>query len=131
MPENLGVVDGKLTACPDKPNCVSTQAEQLSQKVEPLAMVGDAEQGLKTLKRIVVSDLGGKIVKEEGLYFHAEFRSRIFRFVDDFECLIVTEAGSPVAHFRSASRVGHSDLGVNRKRVERVCKLYQQSADKK
>jgi len=63
-----------------------------------------------------------RIVKEEGGYLHAEVRSFLFRFVDDIEFLIDTEQS--LIHVRSASRTGHSDFGVNRRRVEHVRKAF-------
>jgi uncharacterized protein (DUF1499 family) len=57
-------------------------------------------------------------VEEEAGYLHAVCRSRLFGWADDLELRIDTEAG--VVHVRSASRVGYSDLGVNRRRVERL-----------
>jgi uncharacterized protein (DUF1499 family) len=55
------------------------------------------------------------IVKKTDTYLHAEFRSRVFRFVDDLELLLDPATG--VVAIRSASRIGYSDLGVNRRRV--------------
>lgn len=63
-----------------------------------------------------------RIVKEDGVYLHAEVRSFLFRFVDDLEFLIDTEQS--LIHMRSASRTGYSDLGVNRRRVEHVRKAF-------
>ena len=62
----------------------------------------------------VVTELGGTVQTDTGSYLHATFVSRIFRFVDDLEL----RADGETIHVRSASRVGYSDLGVNRKRVE-------------
>jgi uncharacterized protein (DUF1499 family) len=55
---------------------------------------------------------------EQGNYLHVEMRSLMFRFVDDVEFSLAASAG--LIHVRSASRVGYSDFGVNRKRVERI-----------
>ena len=123
-PDNLGVVDGKLNECPDSPNCVSTQTKSEKHRMEPLELSTDPQLALDQIKSIV-NELGGKIVSENENYILAEFRSRIFGFVDDFECLIDEESNPAVANFRSASRVGHSDMGVNKKRVKRVCDLYK------
>jgi len=62
------------------------------------------------------------IITEEGSYLHAETRSFLFRFVDDVEFMMDTD--SRVIHVRSASRTGYSDLGVNRRRVERLRRAF-------
>ena len=49
-------------------------------------------------------------------YLRAVFKTRLMRFRDDFEARLDAEAGR--IHVRSASRLGYSDLGANRKRVE-------------
>ncbi len=107
---------GRLAPCPNKPNCVSSQAEDGEQRVEPLAFTGSPEDVIDRLRRIVVDMPRTRIVSADERYLHAEFRSRIFRFTDDVELLVDPEAG--VVHVRSASRTGYSDLGANRKRVE-------------
>jgi len=62
------------------------------------------------------------VVEDTGSYLHAEARSRVFRFVDDVE--FVLDPGARVIQVRSASRVGYSDFGVNRRRVERLGKAF-------
>jgi uncharacterized protein (DUF1499 family) len=116
----LGIADGKLTPCPDSPNCVSSQSEDPRHYIEPLHFTGPLEVARKKLIQVLHSMGGVKIITETNNYFHVAFTSRLFRFVDDVEFYIV-ENGS-VIHVRSASRVGYSDLGVNRKRIEKIRK---------
>jgi uncharacterized protein (DUF1499 family) len=66
-----------------------------------------------------------EVITETENYIHATFTSRIFRFVDDVEFYFMRDA--PVIHVRSASRVGYSDLGVNRKRVEKIRQAFKSS----
>ena len=122
-PKNIGLVDGKLHPCPNSPNCVSSQSEQADKKVDPLKYKGDYLEAKKKLKDVLASLPRTKIVKEEEKYLHAEATTFFFRFVDDCEFLIDDE--KKVIHVRSASRVGHSDLGVNRKRVESIREKFQ------
>ena len=68
------------------------------------------------LRQILESMHRVRITEATSTYIHAEFTSLVFRFVDDLELLLDSEAG--VIHVRSASRVGRSDLGANRRRVE-------------
>jgi uncharacterized protein (DUF1499 family) len=70
------------------------------------------------LKAIIASLPRTRLVEEDGEYLHYEFTSLLIRFVDDVE--FVFDEGSKTIHFRSASRVGYGDLGVNRRRMENI-----------
>ena len=59
-----------------------------------------------------------QIVKATDVYLHAECKSSLLGFVDDLELQLRPSEG--LITIRSASRVGFSDLGVNRRRVERL-----------
>lgn len=118
----MNVATASLPPCPDSPNCVSSQATNAAQQVDPIEFVLPPQQALARLKQILAAMPRTRIVKEEGGYLHAEVRSFLFRFVDDIEFLVDTEQS--LIHVRSASRTGHSDFGVNRRRVEHVRKAY-------
>jgi len=121
-PDNLGVKDGKFAPCPPTPNCVCTQAND-GHRIAPLTFDGGVGDAMARLRRIVIVQPGVLITAQTETYLRAEFVSYLFRFVDDVEFLI-----DPVAkmiHFRSASRVGTSDLGVNRRRMERIRRRFQ------
>ncbi|OPY05474.1 MAG: hypothetical protein A4E66_02435 [Syntrophus sp. PtaB.Bin001] len=122
-PPKTGLIDGRLRACPGTPNCVSSEDPNVSARIAPLAFQGPPETAWKNLKE-AVRDLDGSIQEEQGNYLRATFTSRIFHFVDDVEFRMV--AAEKLIHVRSASRVGHSDLGVNRKRVERLRAVFAQ-----
>ena len=113
-----GVVAGKLAACPNRPNCVSSQAANEAQRVAPLAFGDPANLAWDRLRSAVAAMPGAKIIKDEDGYMHVEFRSRVFRFVDDVEFLMNGSANQ--IDVRSAARIGYSDLGANRKRVEAI-----------
>lgn len=117
-PAELGVKDGRLAACPDKPNCVSTQADDEEHAIAPLRLLGDTDAAMTTAINAVNELPRTTLVSQEEFYLHAECRSLIFRFVDDLEIWI--DADNQMLHARSASRVGYSDLGVNRQRVEEL-----------
>jgi uncharacterized protein (DUF1499 family) len=123
-PSNLGVHEGRLSPCPSSPNCVSTQASDQEHWIAPLSVSAESPSPIETLADIVRTLPRATIVEQSNNYLRAEFRSRIFRFCDDVEFYF--EAESNRVHFRSASRVGHSDLGVNRERMELIRKLFQQ-----
>jgi uncharacterized protein (DUF1499 family) len=120
-PGDLGLENGGLRLCPDSPNCVVTEGP--SPGTEPLLFDGDAAGAWEAAKRSV-EDIGGAIRQDEGGYLWATFSSKIFRFIDDLELRMDRQRGS--IHVRSASRVGHSDLGVNAKRVEALRKAFRE-----
>ena len=112
-PSNLGVKNGKLAACPDSPNCVNSQSDDAQSKIEPLPAVSIAE-----IKKVVEGMERTTIIEETDNYLYAEFKSKLMGYVDDVEFYFDPQAN--VVHVRSASRLGRSDLGVNRKRVEEI-----------
>jgi uncharacterized protein (DUF1499 family) len=117
-----GLVSGKLRRCPGTPNCVVSEYRGEASTTEPFAFSGAPGAAWENAKTSVTS-LGGRIEKDTGDYLWATFRSRVWRFVDDVELRL--DAGGKAIHVRSASRVGKGDLGVNRKRVERLRDLLK------
>ncbi len=117
-PRNLGVQDGRLASCPGSPNCVSTQAADREHWIAPISVGSSAISPIETLADIVRSMPRTTIVEQSNNYLRVEFRSLIFRFPDDVEFYFEPESAR--IHFRSASRVGHSDLGANRDRMETI-----------
>jgi uncharacterized protein (DUF1499 family) len=115
-PANLGVVNGRLAPCPNSPNCVSTQATDADHRMEAIPFDDAPDQAIGRLQKVIGAMPRMKIVTETEDYIHVEATSRLFRFVDDVEFFVDRKA--KVIHFRSASRVGHSDFGVNRARME-------------
>jgi uncharacterized protein (DUF1499 family) len=112
-PSNLGVKDGKLAACPGTPNCVNSQSDDAQAKIEALPAVSIAE-----IKKVVDGMEGSTIIEENNNYLYAEFKSKLMGYVDDVEFYLDSNTNS--VQVRSASRLGKSDLGVNRKRVEEI-----------
>ena len=125
-PPKVQLVDGKLRACPKSPNCVSSESDNASSRVEPLTFQGPPEKAWGNLKE-TIREMGGKIEEEHDGYLWATFTSRLFRFVDDVELRMVSS--DSMIHVRSGSRVGYSDLGVNRRRVEKLRTLFNQKKD--
>lgn len=117
-PASLGPQSNQLAACPDSPNCVSSFDTRESHGIAPLAgSLSDVRTALTQMPRVAV-------ISENGDYLHAEFTSRLMGFVDDVEFLADTAQG--VVHVRSASRLGYSDMGVNRERIETIRGLMTQ-----
>ncbi len=120
----LSVSNGTLQPLSGKPNAVSTQTDLQDMKMRPLPFKGTLADSKFHLLRILQSLDRVKIVKEEGTYIHAIFTSKVFRFKDDVEFYF--DEAAQVIHFRSASRVGYSDWGVNRKRMEDITRRYEE-----
>lgn len=110
-----GKQDGRLYPCPESPNCVCSEYPHKDAFVEPLHFVGDADTAWARAQKTVL-DMGGEISRVDSGYLAATFQTPLFRFVDDVELRL--DAPAKAIHIRSASRVGHSDFGTNRKRVE-------------
>jgi uncharacterized protein (DUF1499 family) len=108
---------GMFASCPEKPNCVSTKKSNSENFVNPIYYDDTFLNARQNLLLAINSFESADIKKELDQFIHVEFTSSIFRFVDDVE-FYLNEPG--VIHFRSASRVGYSDLGVNRRRMERI-----------
>ncbi len=117
-PTNLGVHDGRLAPCPPTPNCVCTQCDDPQHHMPPIPFTGDAASIKRRIRQVVENMPRAKIVEESDNWLRAEFKSAIFRFVDDVEFLI--DEPAQIVHFRSASRVGYSDLQANRKRMAAI-----------
>ena len=108
---------GQFARCPEKPNCVSTKNSSIENTIKPIFYKGSHENAKQNLLLAIKTFGSAKVKKELDQFIHVEFTSNIFRFIDDVE-FYLTEQG--VIHFRSASRIGHSDLGVNRRLVEMI-----------
>ena len=119
----IGVVDGRLRPCPSSPNCVCSQDADAEHTIAPLQFSGDAKSAWQRLRQVIDGQSRIRVISADDLYLHVEFTTALLRFVDDVEFLL--DSANGVVHIRSASRVGHSDLGTNRKRIEGIRKLFE------
>ena len=120
-PENLGTRDGRLAPCKSTPNCVSSQADadkDAGHYIAPIPIRGSARDAWAALRSLLRAMPRANIVVDQDDYLYAEVASRTMGFVDDVELLLDRKAG--VIHVRSASRLGRSDFGVNRDRIETI-----------
>jgi uncharacterized protein (DUF1499 family) len=124
--EPLGDV---LAPCPTSPNCVSTQSDDPSKAMDPLPYVGSRQESMDRLLKVLGEMKRTRIVRTSATYLHAEFRSWLFRFVDDVEFSF--DDSVRLIHFRSASRSGYYDLGVNRQRMNQISERYLLSVGEK
>ncbi|ELK47597.1 DUF1499 domain-containing protein [Halobacillus sp. ACCC02827] len=120
----IGVKSGRLSACPDKPNCVSTQADQEEKRMSPLPFTRDLETSKKHIMNVLGDMDRTKVEIEEDHYIHTVVTTKVLKFKDDVEFYF--DPDERVIHFRSASRVGYSDFGVNKKRMQEISKKYEQ-----
>jgi len=122
-PPNLGPREGRLAPCGKAPNCVCSHAGDPPHAIAPLEFSGTAAQAFERLERLIASLPRTRIVTRTGNYLHVDFTTPLLRFTDDVEFLLDEQAG--VIHVRSASRIGHSDLGTNRRRVEAIRERFR------
>lgn len=115
-PRDLGVKQGRLRRCPATPNCVCSDDARPSRHVAPLRLAAPPDQAWTRIRAALEDHPRTRIVTASADYLHAECRTALLGFVDDLELHLRPEAGEVAV--RSASRLGHSDLGTNRRRVE-------------
>jgi uncharacterized protein (DUF1499 family) len=126
-PTDIGVQDARLTPCPSSPNCVSSDAPAGDDhQITPLPLAGTVQDGWKRARAAVASLERVQIVHETEGYLHAECTSALIGYVDDLELHLRADDGQIAV--RSASRLGYSDMGVNRGRVEEVRKRIEAAA---
>lgn len=120
-PTNLGVKEGRLTACPDTPNCVCSQAASTDAEhyIAPIAYKTAPAEAMAKLKSVIEGMERTKVINETGDYLYAEFTTALMGYVDDVEFYLDPSTPGRL-QVRSASRLGKSDLGVNRKRIETI-----------
>jgi uncharacterized protein (DUF1499 family) len=113
----------RLAPCPSSPNCVSTQSQDERHAIAPLRYQRSRGEAKEVVKQAVLSLPRTRLVDEEESYLHFEFTSLLLRFVDDVEFVFDDETRT--IQFRSASRIGYGDFGVNRRRMEEVRRLVE------
>ncbi|MDX8408521.1 MAG: DUF1499 domain-containing protein [Mariprofundales bacterium] len=111
----LGLIENQLRPCPSSPNCVCSEGSNTN-TVHYIAPIADNHDNQWSVLTNAITKLGGTITSNDGQYLHATFSSKTFHFIDDLEAR--RDTTHRLIHWRAASRVGHSDLGVNRQRVE-------------
>ncbi len=121
-----GLHNARLSPCPDKPNCICTEYPDDSSHFTDALQYDETQYDEKNADAIVqsiraaIKETGGQLLNADNInrnstYISAIYVSSLFKFVDDFEIRIDPE--SKRIHIRSASRVGHSDMGTNLKRI--------------
>lgn len=127
-PDAPEIAGGKLPSCPSSPNCVSSQADDPDHFIEPIRYETSRAEARNRLKTVLESMDRTEILRETDDYLQVKFTTALMRFKDDG--LFLFEENEPVIHMRSASRVGYSDLGKNRKRLETIRRAFQEAASR-
>jgi len=125
MPTEAKEARTTLPPCPSSPNCVSSQAADSDHFIAPFKIKVKPEDAFAALKKALSEQSRTVITESTDTALHAEATSLIFRFVDDVDAILDADAG--MIQIRSASRVGYSDFGVNRRRVEALRTALQQA----
>ncbi len=112
---------GQFSECPEKPNCIFSKSSTALHMIAPLIYQSTFPEAKEKLLKVIKSMPRAEIATNKENFLHVEFTSKIFRFVDDVEFYFNAPG---IIHFRSASRIGHSDMGVNRHRMEEIRHLF-------
>lgn len=124
----LGIKDVQLSQCPSTPNCVSSQATDKKHYIEPIYATMTSPEVRNHLLGVLNDLKRVNVITAEDNYIRAEFASKIFKFVDDVEFYFPeTQSAEITLHVRSASRVGYSDLGANRRRIEYIRRTFHET----
>ena len=120
-PKQAGVYQLQLRDCPSSPNCVSSHEINTEHYILPIATPHQPQTSIEQLKNIVSTHPNMSLIKQTDNYLYVQFTSSVLGFVDDLE-FIVDETH---IHVRSASRLGYSDFGANRKHIEAIRKQFK------
>jgi uncharacterized protein (DUF1499 family) len=121
-PNGLGANNGNLAELSKKPNNVSSQTDDKEKYVEPLNFIDDLTNSKSKVIGILDEYPGAKIIKNEDNYIYAIFTTGTMKYKDDVEFYF--DENSNVIHYRSASRIGYSDMGLNRERYNAIAQKY-------
>ncbi|PYZ92449.1 hypothetical protein CR194_15770 [Salipaludibacillus keqinensis] len=122
QPKHLGIDQGHLAELPSSPNAVSSQTSIDDKRVDPLPFIGEKEESMAAIKYILADYDNAEIKDEKNDYLHVVFTSPTLKFKDDVEFYF--DEQHQRVDYRSSSRVGYSDMGVNQKRYEEIKEAY-------
>ena len=117
-PENIGVTDGHLATCPETPICVVSQGADEDHAISPIINSVDRDTARASILDILSVVPRTDVVSQTDDYILARSESRLMGFVDDTEFYFPED--EQVVQVRAAARMGESDLGVNRRRIEQI-----------
>lgn len=116
-PSSVRTAGMALATCPTSPNCVNSETDSAdAHYVKPIVLGQHGDADWENLRALALEIKRSKLLAESEGYLHLQVSSFSRLFRDDLELRLLSERG--LVHIRSASRIGYSDFGVNRKRVE-------------
>lgn len=121
-PANIGVTNGVLAPIPRSPNAVSSQTSDKNKKVDPFPFKKGLPESKTAILEVLEAFTGLEIMQEEKNYIYAVSTTPKMGFHDDIEFFF--DERTKVIHFRSASRIGYYDMGVNKERYNLLRKAY-------
>ncbi len=122
--KNVGLKDGFLNPCPKLLNCVCSQYPQEQKYFQaPWKYKVSESEAMKLLSTVLSAERHYSIKEHTESYMHIEVTVPLFGFIDDLE-FFLPEAGGQI-HYRSASRLGTWDFGLNRLRLKKIKKKLQ------
>ncbi len=124
IPSDIGLKNGRFSELKNSDNGVSTQTIQESKKVEALVFYGDINETKKVIFQALELCGDYEIKKETENYMHLVFVSDRMKFKDDLEIYI--DEMENLIHYRSQSRLGYSDMGVNLERYNKISSYYKE-----
>jgi uncharacterized protein (DUF1499 family) len=124
IPNTIGVESGEFKPLKESPNGVSSQTNIVERKVSPLEMNTSVSEAKENIKKLILSYENTKLIKESNNYLHFVFTTKGFHFKDDVEFYFDSE--NKIIDFKSQSRIGYSDMGVNKERYEMIKKDFHQ-----
>lgn len=121
----MGLIDGRFAACPDSPNCISSFAasDDAEHYFPPWETSANPQQDWQQLLQLIKTEKRLTMIVQDGVYLHVEARTPIMRYIDDLQWYL--DEKQQRIYVYSASRLGYSDLGKNRSRMERLQSLWQ------
>lgn len=124
IPNTVGLVSGEFKALKDSPNGVSSQSTIEEKQVPPFQMATSVTEAKKNIKDLILSYNNTKLIEESDHYLHFIFTTKGFHFKDDVEFYFDSEKN--IIDFKSQSRIGYSDMGMNRERYEMIKKDFNE-----
>lgn len=126
--QNTGLENGRLNPCPNSPNCIgSMYAEDAAHFSAPWVYTCTRKEAMEALVSMMQEEAHTSILVNTNEYLHISVTIPVFKFVDDVEFYL--PEGTQQIHFRSASRVGYSDLGANARRMRRFKKCLEEKLE--
>ena len=120
---SVEIKDGRLSPCSGTPNCVNSDAQKAPHAIEPLPYTSD--KSLDKIQKFLLENYKAKVIKKTPRYLHIVVTTRYFRFKDDLQFLV--QPAEKIISVKSASRVGYSDFGTNKARIEALRKYLDTS----